>query len=496
MEIISSLRIVCFLLGGIFLQGCTSGQVHDALTDVAIESVVIEVVVGDCIGAGCAETPVHTLTDSFGSYNFNGYELASRQWIIPSAGHEAIELRISKAGYETVTIFHRPRYQKFTIADTDYLASIVGKVYLCLQSSLDSDGDSICDDAEIRYGTDPENSDSDGDRLSDAAEIYGYNGVDLRHFGANPLRKDVFVEIDYYPNRKPETDAIQRVVDAFAVAPVLNPDGSSGINLVASFSDEIDPADVDPDIANSFEFSLIRNKYFPDRRSAIFHYSLFAERVLGSIFYNGVSWGIPARDFVVALGGIWGGGTPLQQAGTFMHELGHNLGLSHGGYNDGTNLKPNYLSVMNYYYQTWGLRVDGVDGILDYSRLQIDAVDETSLNEQLALKPVPGSDTTEAELARYSVFANGGYLNGNASENLDFNRNDTIEESVSVDLDGVNGASTAFRASKKDWNLLTYSGGGGIGDANLGSVRQSQDSSFIFQEQVEGCKPRLDYGIR
>ena len=30
-----------------------------------------------------------------------------------------------------------------------------------------------------------------------------------------------------------------------------------------------------------------------------------------------------------------------------MHELGHTLGLQHGGADD-VNLKPNYLSVMSY----------------------------------------------------------------------------------------------------------------------------------------------------
>mgnify|MGYP001769098295 CR=1 FL=1 len=39
-----------------------------------------------------------------------------------------------------------------------------------------------------------------------------------------------------------------------------------------------------------------------------------------------------------------------QQGGTLMHELGHTLGLRHGG-NVETNDKPNYLSVMNYSFQ-------------------------------------------------------------------------------------------------------------------------------------------------
>jgi hypothetical protein len=43
-------------------------------------------------------------------------------------------------------------------------------------------------------------------------------------------------------------------------------------------------------------------------------------------------------------------GTRGEQEGTFMHELGHNLGLEHGG-DDELNYKPNYLSVMNYTFQ-------------------------------------------------------------------------------------------------------------------------------------------------
>ncbi len=38
-----------------------------------------------------------------------------------------------------------------------------------------------------------------------------------------------------------------------------------------------------------------------------------------------------------------------------MHELGHNLGLRHGGMDD-LNCKPNYLSVMNYFLpDRWAL---------------------------------------------------------------------------------------------------------------------------------------------
>ena len=60
-----------------------------------------------------------------------------------------------------------------------------------------------------------------------------------------------------------------------------------------------------------------------------------------------LTFGDGASDFVVSLGG-WSGqtGTQDQQAGTYKHELGHNLGLRHGG-EDHTQWKPNYLSIMN-----------------------------------------------------------------------------------------------------------------------------------------------------
>jgi hypothetical protein len=52
------------------------------------------------------------------------------------------------------------------------------------------------------------------------------------------------------------------------------------------------------------------------------------------------------------------------EAGTFMHELGHNLGLHHGGglFDQGEeiNYKPNFISVMNYNHQTGIIQADAV----------------------------------------------------------------------------------------------------------------------------------------
>jgi alpha-tubulin suppressor-like RCC1 family protein/uncharacterized protein (DUF2345 family) len=78
------------------------------------------------------------------------------------------------------------------------------------------------------------------------------------------------------------------------------------------------------------------------------------------------------------------GKKPNVQAGTLMHELGHTIGLAHGGaYADtpgsyaltfGTNCKPNYQSIMNYMFQ-----VDLLPGnVLAFSGPALDTMGEGS----------------------------------------------------------------------------------------------------------------------
>jgi hypothetical protein len=77
-----------------------------------------------------------------------------------------------------------------------------------------------------------------------------------------------------------------------------------------------------------------------------------------------------------------------EASGVLMHELGHNLGLHHGGPNfDTANHKPNYASVMNYNF-TNGVDVtcDGFgDGVLDYSHGRNAPLDENALDERLGI---------------------------------------------------------------------------------------------------------------
>jgi hypothetical protein len=130
------------------------------------------------------------------------------------------------------------------------------------------------------------------------------------------------------------------------------------------------------------------------RRRPIFHYLLFGNSQLA----NGASGSsglaeVPGNDFIVTMGN-WGftttAGAQLNQlinmqAATVMHELGHNLGLRHGGFED-ANYKPNYWSVMNYLYQLAGL--DGnPSGRTAYQRWRNQKGDKTPSGCSLANSP-------------------------------------------------------------------------------------------------------------
>lgn len=367
-------------------------------------------------------------------------------------------------------------------------------LYACDLGAIDSDGDSLCNDEETFAGTDPFDTDTDGDSLSDTIELLGgYGGVDLESYGVNPLKKDKLIEIDYYPGLAPSEDAIQMVIDAFAIAPVGNPDGSTGIHLVIDVDDEIDAADVDNDLAPVWtDFDVIKNAYLPENREDIFHYGLFANQYAGGTS-SGISRGISASDFVVTLGN-WStpGGTVQQQAGTLMHEIGHNLGLLHGG-DENMNRKGNYISIMSYTFQLGGLQVAGESGVLDYSRLQIARATESNLNEVNAFTPV--NPTTEALLSNYSVRLGSTWLNGNASTNLDFDNDGVIDmATVSVDLNNDGDTTDIINASPNDWNNIDFTGGGNIGDPLLGASETSGSVLLkaTLPEHMDACMSEFD----
>jgi len=100
----------------------------------------------------------------------------------------------------------------------------------------------------------------------------------------------------------------------------------------------------------------------------------------------------------------------LREGGTIMHELGHNLGLHHGGpeCNPPTDpncpadpnqpWKVNYLSVMNHRYQSSGIPVTDTPGSvipspdpakrrIDFSHSALPTLDEACLDEARGVDP-------------------------------------------------------------------------------------------------------------
>jgi hypothetical protein len=343
---------------------------------------------------------------------------------------------------------------------------------LCPAGAPDADGDGLCDAAEAVYGTDPHNPDTDGDAIDDGHEVFGTSALDLPSFGSSPTHKDVFVYMNYY--QAPLQAGLDQVTQAFAGAPLANPDGTSGINFHIVNGGQIAAADqvqniIGPVSGDWSEVDTIKNKYFPARWASFAHYLLVAyEYDSGSS--SGISRGIPAHDFLVTLG-LWSPtyGTQLEQAGTLMHELGHNLGLQHGG-NEGVNYKPNYISIMSYRYQVVGLFKDQADGVLDYSRLQLAAVDETALRESQGMPPT--GPTTTTDTAHYGAKFCPGLVRGTIAGPLDFNGDGSFGTAVeSVDLDCNGASNNVFQASWNDWSNIIYSGNaGGGGSIGPGSA--------------------------
>ncbi|NTX60977.1 hypothetical protein HUA74_09925 [Myxococcus sp. CA051A] len=357
----------------------------------------------------------------------------------------------------------------------------------CLLASLDTDKDGICDIVEALLGTNPNSTDTDGDRLSDYAESFGFGGLDLAALGANARKKDVFVEVDYYPGLQPTQATLNRVINAFANAPISNPNGSTGITLHLVVDQQIPAVDADLDLNPVWtDFDKIKSKYFAASRGPFFHYMVIANRYDGGNS-SGISRGIPGHDLVMTLG-FAGGGTSLDQAGTIMHELGHNIGLRHGG-TDHANYKPNYLSIMNYEYQFYGFSIGGAANVLDYSRVQVASFNELAVNEGSGFAPV--APTTEADLARISGLRfNNVSVVGNASNNTDFNGNGVTDAPTYSRDFNRNGVADVYPASQNDWTALLYDGAGQIGDPGLGILRSlNREARFLdAPETLEPCQ--------
>jgi hypothetical protein len=247
-----------------------------------------------------------------------------------------------------VTVVGEGKIAGFKISD-GYAVDNYGMLKIIIEPDLDADGDGLLDSWE------QEGIDFDEDGTVD---------LDLPMLGADWEHKDIFIEADYMAGKAPNQDAIDDVEAAFFNAQVSNPDGVKGINLHVLIDEEIP-------FTESISFLKIpiftdyydlKAKYFGtederlnvnaiEAKKLVYRYCIFANKIWLDAKCPGIAEGIVCDDFILAFGALYDGvGTREDQAAIFMHELGHALGLHHGG-NTSVNFKPNYLSIMNYAFE-------------------------------------------------------------------------------------------------------------------------------------------------
>jgi len=275
-------------------------------------------------------------------------------------------------------------------------------------SVVDTDGDRLPDSVETNTGiykstsdtgTDPNNRDSDGDGINDGDEVLGTTGgLNLPGMGTSPVHKNILIEHDWFNDSKdcsahshrPPAAAITQLAQAFASAPVSNPDRTTGIVVISDygqgglFTGGNLVADADGVLSgdvNGSEYQNYKAANLAANRLGYFHYNLHAHNYNVNSGSSGVAE-IFGDDLVVSLQCSFDYVPYVRN--TIMHELGHNLGLFHGGFED-LNYKPNYNSVMNYNYQFSGVDTNCDrfgDGPANYSSGKYIRLDENALDER------------------------------------------------------------------------------------------------------------------
>jgi hypothetical protein len=332
--------------------------------------------------------------------------------------------------------------------------------------------------------------------------------IDLPAMGADVNKPDIFVQIDFMADATHShalsAAAIKSVVDAFAKAPYISRSGSIGINLhidagpnsIMNFATgqtwgalsrsrqlgevpQLGTATVDGSgnvlVYDWTEFDKIKNQpggFTSSGRTRIFRYCICAHQ-LATGSNSGTTRASPGSDFIISLG-TFSGVTDTNMAGTFMHELGHCLGLNHGG-GDGVNNKPNYVSVMNYLWQFSGVTRSGTANIIDYSNAALAALNERSLDETVGLGPAAKGvaiqhwvPKTAAAPAAFVQVADGSLPIDWDGDGLATNKNVITD----INNDGSNGTLAPF----DDWKHLKLRGGA-IGAG--GSYEPPQESSIV-----------------
>lgn len=210
--------------------------------------------------------------------------------------------------------------------------------------------------------------DSDGDGLFDVWETCGFDPdgpspmakIDLPAFGAEPMHKDLFLELDWVGGAEPTGTAIQALKSAFAVAPIdagtraselengvsakLNPDGKPGINLHVDTGDLRDAMGnlVGDNLGGGNAIPLIGDICAPDDGNEFTSAkSQNFDRARGSVFRYAISHGLCTNEDGAGVNtcsdGIDNGNDGLTDASGTNNEDGAGIGTCTDGNDNGSD---------------------------------------------------------------------------------------------------------------------------------------------------------------
>ena len=395
--------------------------------------------------------------------------------------------------------------------------------------------------------------DNDGDALPDVWELHGYRHQDV-HLplnNATTIRENIYLWIDhmyrdidctalekalssFFPadecqilDFEPSKNAIDRVVSAFAQYGIsLHVESGGPLHRVPYVKDL--PIDGDCTLGDSIAISCgltffkkthyyrINNELTNDREH-IFHYMLIGNRYDGGSTSSGLAR--PKRNSIFVAGDAFNSSSVTKLSGTIMHEFGHALKLGHGGPIDGDyseettlgiipnyhiNLKPNYLSVMNYNFQFSGLLKASNIGRLDYSRVKLSTINESNLTIPTVLeiiKPCIGIGCDDFDVTSYGTYYYYDCIFVRCREKVSDLLNITWEKIDDCDLnlsscnseinwDGTNqdennsaiyrGLGKRMLISEIDWDNLGYDYAG-----KIGNLAGREDNKPQYQEFYE-----------
>ena len=205
----------------------------------------------------------------------------------------------------------------------------------------------------------------------------------------------IYVELDWMEDATHSHRPSQAVIDA-----IVQTFAREGYSINIDVSNAIPhqtPLAITGSPSGSAAVQALKAAHFNHAGDSRYFYSLWVHNysVNGSTTTSSGIADLPGSTHLVSLGSFSAQtGTFSNQVGTFVHEFGHNIGQRHGGI-DHSNYKPNYASVMNYFYQLNGIGPSMVAlqfanttsgfNTFGYSHGLLPPLNEASLNENLGI---------------------------------------------------------------------------------------------------------------